>query len=132
MTSQFVRECDWCGKEFIPKDNLPFAVYNLINAGKSICLECSDLWEDEEIRLHIDKLYAYLDEGQGAILTASGHVLPLKLIGWSESPSWLGHGTKKVGEAIDKFGGKWVCVRGTDRLCTLKPKRGPIAWLARH
>jgi hypothetical protein len=128
MIKSNVQPCAWCDKEF-DQVEMPDCYYTLVGAGTSICLDCSDKWEDQEIRLHIDKLHGFITDDH-CLKTANGHELPLRVVGWSERTSWLTFKLSLVAEAIDAFGRMWECER-TDQgsMCTIKPKRRSYAWV---
>jgi hypothetical protein len=88
-------------------------------AGQKVCLDCSDLWEVEEIKLHHARIRGALDKIRSTVNTASGYSLPFKLFGWME-PRW----PWQIGPrayAVDLYGRNWMALMKSDEVVTLKP-----------
>lgn len=111
MTQVLIRQCVWCTKEFVPSQSAN-DLYNLPHGALLICFDCSDKWEDIEVRLHDDKLNGFLDETFGVIRTITGHVLPINIVSQDTDTA----------KCVDDYGHHWLCKRIRGKLCTLIPK----------
>lgn len=111
-------KCMWCTRNFTPRDEDSINLYALLSAGLSICWSCADLFDLEEIKLHVDCLKAQCDEyDEDRLCTESGFPLPLQIQSWkSTSLPWR----KTIGRAVDHYGKLWAVIPASHYL-KLKP-----------
>jgi hypothetical protein len=89
--------------------------YGLELAGTEICWSCSDLWQDEMVRLHTEHITGWMDTTRTHIVTETGHVLPVRLGGWASRKL-----RSNKAAAVDIYGKNWNAGIHND-LVTLKP-----------
>lgn len=110
--------CAWCERPFAPRHTTCYRTcYSLSLAGVDICWNCSDLWEEEIVRMHFDCIKGWMDLTKTQITTESGHVLPVKLGEWRKALIRKGYRA----DAVDLYGHNWRANLGKDHVVTLKP-----------
>lgn len=108
------RECVWCSRTFMPRI-VGANYYALLSAGTWICWECSDLYQEEEVRMRLGEVNAFFT--QDRLATESGHTLSLTLLSWKTSHKpWA----RKIGQAADQYGKLWSVYTKKDHV-RLKP-----------
>lgn len=110
------RVCVWCDKHF--RLRATKNQYGLELSGVDICYVCSDLWQDEMLKLHSESVKGWLDPTRTKIITENGHVLPVRLGSWRNNK--LSRGLRA--DAVDTYGGNWHAGLRNE-LVTLKPRR---------
>lgn len=110
------RECSWCGRDFVPRDTGTPCYYQLISAGLMVCWDCSDLFDEANVKLHQDHLICGIDE-YNQLFTQNGYVLPLTLTDWKQPRTPWG---KAYAHVVDSYGKQWLA-RAKPQYVTLKP-----------
>lgn len=110
-----LRECVWCSRRFVARPNTSHNFYVLVSAGIAICWNCSDLYDEAEVKLHFGPIRGRMDEDQ--VVTQNGHVLPLAVHRWLKPRfPWR----KWTGYVVDSYGKTWTLKQRHDHV-KLKP-----------
>lgn len=111
-----MHECIWCGRQFKPRPTTEHNRYSLISAGQAICWSCADLYEAEEIKLHMDPVKGRLEDL--VVVTQSGSVLPFTIYNFERPKTRWGRWS---GRAVDSYGNWWSLKSSDGQQVTLRP-----------